>query len=460
MSAVTLKCPKCATGFEAQPDENHRVVCPHCSASLRLRPKQDPQPGRGPVHSAGDMAAPPPPPPPQVAVSETGGDDKDVTLAPGTRLGGFEIKRVLGRGGMSTVYKGIQLSLNRPVAIKLLATRFASNQVFVQRFDREAGALAGLSHPNIVNIIDKGVEGDKYFFVMEYVEGITLDQLLQAVELTERHYIHLISEIAKAMTYVHGKGIIHRDIKPSNILVDKPGNVKVSDFGIAHITEGDAPSERFGRSATVGTLNYMAPEQASNPGAVDARADIYSLGVTFYKMLTKQLPSGEWKPPSMLNPSLPRSIDAVLARSLQPDPNDRYPSVREFCDELLEIFTPTAARSASNFDAAAALAPGGVGAFSFGGTIPSAFNVGTGAGEGTDATGGSSSSLFVPGVTVSDSSFVGATPAPGNVPSPRGAAAEEDDEKSGKLKLILAIAAGVLLLVGAGVGGYIYFVWS
>lgn len=449
MNAVHLKCPRCSNEFDATPDETYHVVCPGCSANLRLRPRPNPS------NPAALSMTPSPDAP-----AEKAADEKDVTLPPGTRLGGFEITRVLGRGGMSTVYKGTQLSLNRPVAIKLLAARFTSNPVFVDRFDREAGALAGLSHPNIVNIIDKGVEGDKYYFVMEYVEGITLDQLLQAVELTERHYVHLIQEIAKAMTYVHGKGIIHRDIKPSNILVDKPGNVKVSDFGIAHITEADAGSEQLGRNATVGTMNYMAPEQATNPAAVDVRADVYSLGVTFYKMFTKQLPSGEWRPPSLLNPSLPRSVDTVLARSLQPDPKDRYPGVREFCDDLLGIFTTSEMRSATSFDAAAALAPGAVGAFSFGGTLPSAFSVGNPGTDATDGTG-SHSSLFVPGVNVSDSGFGLAAQSPAADPRIPDPAPEPpaEEEKPRRLKLIIAAIAAALLLIAAGVGAYFYFIW-
>jgi serine/threonine-protein kinase len=270
---------------------------------------------------------------------------QDVILPPGTTLGGFELRKVVGRGGMATVYKGVQLSLNRPVAIKLLAARFARNPSFVQRFEREAGALANLNHPNIVNIIDKGVVEDHYFFVMELVEGITLDQLLHTVELNERHYTHIISEIAKALTYVHSKGIVHRDIKPSNVLVNKQGVVKVSDFGIAHITDAAFPPERFGKKATVGTANYMAPEQADNPARVDVRADVYSLGVTFYKMFTKKLPVGDFKPASLLNSKLPRLVDSVLARAMQRDPTARYATVKEFCDELTQLFVPAGVKS-------------------------------------------------------------------------------------------------------------------
>ncbi|MGI8907593.1 MAG: serine/threonine-protein kinase [Candidatus Sumerlaeaceae bacterium] len=406
-------------------------------------------------------------PPPDKSKDKDKDKDKDVTLPPGTKLGGFEIRRVLGRGGMATVYKAVQLSLNRPVAVKLLAPRFASNPVFVERFDREAGALATLNHPNIVNIIDKGAEEGKHFyFVMEYVEGITLDQLMHAVDLTERHYTHLITEISKALTYVHGRGIIHRDIKPSNILVDKPGNVKVSDFGIAHIAEGDAPAERFGRNATVGTTNYMAPEQAANPGAVDVRADIYSLGVTFYKMFTRQLPVGEWKPPTLLNPNLPRTVDTVLARAVQPDPADRYSTVKEFCDDLVALFAAAGSNSASGVDVVAALAPGGVGAFSFGSTLsPSQSGTAYAIQDSTDAS--ATGSGFRTGGSLSESSFN--SPTMGNTsmlrgimgaPPPNAPPPIEEEEPPSKKKMYLWIAAAAVTVIGLvafGLVWYLYF---
>jgi serine/threonine protein kinase/DNA-directed RNA polymerase subunit RPC12/RpoP len=475
---MRLKCPRCSTQFQGETDEKGYIACPSCNARLKLRPKETaPEAAEG---SAAGTNGP-------AAASDDGADaaaqsankaageksardkdkDKDVTLPPGTRLGGFELRRVLGRGGMATVYKAVQLSLNRPVAVKLLAPRFASSPVFVERFDREAGALATLNHPNIVNIIDKGVEdGKHYYFVMEYVEGITLDQLMHAVELTERHYTHIIAEISKALTYVHGRGIIHRDIKPSNILVDKPGNVKVSDFGIAHIAEGDAPTERFGRNATVGTMNYMAPEQAANPGAVDMRADVYSLGVTFYKMFTKQLPVGEWKPPTLLNPNLPRTVDSVLARAVQPHPADRYPSVKEFCDELITLFAAASNSSTVGVDLVTSLAPGGVGAFSFGSTLnTSSTSSGTSYAVSADSTDSSASGSAFRTGSLSDSSF-GSSPGFGSSSvlrgvmgaPPPGAADPEpvEDEKPSRAKLYISIAAGVLVLAAIA-GGVLWY---
>ena len=468
---MQLKCPRCASKFEATPDDTDHVACPSCNARLRLRPRDaaaeaaSKEPSSKSVRPA-EEAAGEPANGAGASKPDTDKDkDKDVTLPPGTKLGGFEIRRVLGRGGMATVYKAVQLSLNRPVAVKLLAPRFASSPVFVERFDREAGALATLNHPNIVNIIDKGAEeGKHYYFVMEYVEGITLDQLMHAVELTERHYTHLITEISRALTYVHGRGIIHRDIKPSNILVDKPGNVKVSDFGIAHIAEGDAPVERFGRNATVGTMNYMAPEQAANPGSVDVRADVYSLGVTFYKMFTKQLPVGEWKPPTLLNPNLPRSVDSVLARAVQPDPADRYPTVKEFCDELVALFAAAGSNNAAGVDVVAALAPGGIGAFSFGSSL-TASPTGTAYAVNADSTDSSVTGSGFRTGSLSDSSF--GTPASGSSSVLRGvmgaappnapAPVEETPQESGKTKMYVMIGVGAVVLLAAA-GALVWYV--
>jgi serine/threonine protein kinase len=263
---------------------------------------------------------------------------------------------------------------------------------------------------------------------------------------------------------VHGRGIIHRDIKPSNILVDKPGNVKVSDFGIAHITEAEGPTERFGRNATVGTMNYMAPEQAVNPAAVDTRADVYSLGVTFYKMFTKQLPVGEWKAPTLLNPNLPRTVDQVVARAVQPNPADRYPTVKEFCDDLLALFAPAGKGSAA-VDVVAALAPGGIGAFSFGSTLATT-PAGTAyalAGDSTDASASGVSSASSSGTDSNVGSGVFSTSVlrgvmgapPPNAPPP----VEEEEEPPSRTKtyVLVAIAVLVVIAVAGGLVWHFYY---
>jgi serine/threonine protein kinase len=246
---------------------------------------------------------------------------------------------------MAVVYLGRQLSLGRDVAIKVLNSTYATRRDFVRRFDQEAGALAALNHPNIVNIIDKGFEGRHYYFVMEHVAGRTLEQLMLAMDLGFKHYAHIVAEISKALEYVHSQKVIHRDIKPSNILVAPNWQVKVSDFGIAHIVEDETVTEERvegrQRRATVGTAFYMAPEQATNPNAVDRRADVYALGVTFYKLFTKSLPQrpvSQWPPVSELNPMLPLGMDSILKKAMDSYPDQRYPTVRAFCDEVLRAF--------------------------------------------------------------------------------------------------------------------------
>ena len=477
---MKLTCPRCSTSFETGAPTGSTVDCPHCSARLQIRKRRQaaaaasvgagasapgagtdsstPSGGYQAVDGPGTSDIPQQSPAPQ---EEAPPERKAAprSLAPGTRLGGFEIQKLLGRGGMATVYRGTQLSLNRPVAVKVLASRFARNPSFIDRFDREAGALANLSHPNIVNIIDKGVVGTHYFFVMELVDGITLDQLIHSVPLTETHYTHVIGEIGKALSYIHSRGVVHRDIKPSNILVTRQGVVKLSDFGIAFLATGGT-GEVAKRKATVGTANYMAPEQASNPAAIDDRADIYSLGVTFYKMFTKRLPGKEYKPASQLNPALPRTIDTVLLRALQENPDDRYATVKEFCDALNQSFKPAGSQDAGA-DAAHEPFMFNPGLLS-GTAIQPGTRDRTSAGDSSAASGASEisgSKLFVPWASATDSGFAGRLAAPGESPVPRRAAppappAIQDADPPAKARMwsFVLLALVCLLVIGGGLG--------
>ncbi|MBX3728230.1 MAG: protein kinase [Candidatus Sumerlaeia bacterium] len=257
--------------------------------------------------------------------------------------GSFEIQEVIGQGGMAVVYRAIQKSLNRPVAIKALHDRFARDPEFISRFEAEAGALASLSHPNIVNIIDRGHEGHCYFFVMECVEGKTLDQLIIQNALVLADWRRVVQACCEGLEYVHRRGVVHRDIKPSNILVGTENLIKIGDFGIAHIVRGgDGTNGTTEKPRAVGTAYYMAPEQISDPASVDQRADIYSLGVTFYKMLARQMPSAErFEAPSELNDSVPPPVDRVLAKAMARNRVDRYDSVRLFCDDMLKALRDT-----------------------------------------------------------------------------------------------------------------------
>ncbi|MBI5956697.1 MAG: protein kinase [Chloroflexi bacterium] len=252
----------------------------------------------------------------------------------GRTLGQYRIIEQLGRGGMATVYKAYQPSLERYVAIKVLASAFTEDPAFIRRFKREATAIAGLQHPNIVPVYDFGWEGDVAYIVMQYISGGALKgQLGQPADLS--FTVRVISQVAAALDYAHGQGIVHRDIKPANILLTSSDWVLLTDFGIAKMVSATSALTQTGRM--VGTPQYMSPEQAQGE-AVDARSDIYSLGVVLYEMLTGQPPFDADTPlavvlkhisaplplPSQVVPDLPEAAERVIIKALAKAPGDRY----------------------------------------------------------------------------------------------------------------------------------------
>ena len=238
----------------------------------------------------------------------------------------LEIISLIGRGGMGAVYKARQPLLDRIVALKILPGAVARGKDFSDRFTREARALAKLNHPNIVMVHEFGQINGQPYFIMEYVDGANLRQLEQAGKLSSREALQIVPQICEALQFAHDAGIVHRDIKPDNILLDKKGRVKIADFGIAKILgTAEDPAIPVTQGA-IGTPHYMAPEQVEKPQTVDHRADIFSLGVVFYEMLTGELPLGKFAPPS----SGPRGLqvdvrlDEVVFRALEREPNRRY----------------------------------------------------------------------------------------------------------------------------------------
>src|SRR5207244_8756597 len=197
----------------------------------------------------------------------------------------LEILELLGQGGMGAVYKARQPRLNRLVALKILPAEVAADPAFAERFAREAQALAQLTHPNIVAVHDFGEAGGLYYFLMEFVDGVNLRQMLATGRLEPREALALVPRVCEALQYAHDEGVVHRDIKPENLLVDKKGRVKIADFGLAKLL-GRAPTDYrlTGPQTVMGTPHYMAPEQLEKPLEVDHRADIYSLGAVFYEM--------------------------------------------------------------------------------------------------------------------------------------------------------------------------------
>ncbi|NIO70822.1 MAG: protein kinase, partial [Anaerolineae bacterium] len=244
------------------------------------------------------------------------------------RFGKYKIIGEVGRGGFADVYRAVDIPLNRAVALKFLEPRLLREPTFVERFQREAQLAANLKHPNIVIIHEFGWEAGAAYMAMEFLEGRTLKEvILQEGALHPRRIVNMVGQIASALDYAHGRGLVHRDIKPSNIMVEAGDHVTVMDFGIAKAATQTALTTT-GR--IFGTPEYMSPEQAEGVEEPDARSDVYSLGVVVYEMVTGKVPFGGTTPlsimrghadkppprPSRVNPDVSPAVEAVLLKAL------------------------------------------------------------------------------------------------------------------------------------------------
>jgi len=248
----------------------------------------------------------------------------------GRSFSGYRIEEVVGRGGMGTVYKATQLSLGRPVALKILSADLAADPQFLDRFHREADVLARLSHPNIVAVYDRGEVDGQPYLAMEYVEGTSLREIMRSGPLEPAEALRIVSSVLSALACAHDSGIIHRDIKPENVLLAKSSIVKVADFGLSRLL-GSLDETRLTRTQLVlGTYEYMAPEQRERAREADSRADLYATGVVLYEMLTGELPIGKFDLPSHRRPrDCDVRIDALIERSLQKNPDQRWQRASE-----------------------------------------------------------------------------------------------------------------------------------
>ena len=249
----------------------------------------------------------------------------------------LEILELLGQGGMGAVYKARQPGLDRFIAIKILPPEMTADPGFAERFAREARALARLNHPNIVGVYDFGIAGGLHHFLMEYVEGVNLRQLARAGRLSPREALKIVPQICDALQFAHDEGIVHRDIKPENIMVDNKGRVKITDFGLAKLLGREVEDLQLtGAQDVMGTPNYMAPEQIEQPRSVDHRADIYSLGVVFYELLTGELPIGKFAPPSS-KVGVDVRLDEVVLHTLEKEPQRRYQHASQVKTDVVTI---------------------------------------------------------------------------------------------------------------------------
>jgi tRNA A-37 threonylcarbamoyl transferase component Bud32 len=275
----------------------------------------------------------------------------------------LEILECLGRGGMGVVYKARQKTLNRLVALKLLAPERVREAKFAERFTREAQALAALNHPNIVTIYDFGQAGGFYYLLMEFVDGVNLRQLLRMRKFTPEEALAIVPPLCDALQFAHDRGIVHRDIKPENLLLDKDGRVKVADFGIAKMLgaadagggPGESAAPANATQTAVGTPGYSSPEQKADPQRVDSRADIYSLGVVFYEMLTGELPGQRLEPPSK-KVHIDVRLDEIVLRALEKNPELRYQQASEV-KTMVETIAQTPAPAESQHRSTAPATP-------------------------------------------------------------------------------------------------------
>ena len=313
-------CPRC--GRVLAP-ESPQGLCPLCLMGAAA--------AAGPAPAGGSM--------PEVVITQIPSrrPEPPTTEQLAPHFPALSIESLIAVGGMGAVYRATQKSLGRPVALKVLHAEIAGEPGFAERFQREARTLASLSHPGLVAVHDFGQAGPFFYFVMEFVDGVSLRQMIRAKSVDSAAALKLVMQICEVLQFAHDHGVVHRDIKPENILVERAGRVKVLDFGLSKVVGPEPQSPLLTRSSQVmGTPHYMAPEQWEKPLEVDHRADIYALGVVFYELLTGELPLGRFAPPSK-KVVIDVRLDEVVLRTLDKEPSLRYQHASDVRDDVEPI---------------------------------------------------------------------------------------------------------------------------
>jgi serine/threonine protein kinase len=326
----TPTCPRCGAALASA--TTPQGLCARCLLQAAREAGEEPEPV---VTDSGRPPAPEPPAPSDLAA----------------HFPGLEILELVGRGGMGAVYRARQKGLERVVALKVLHAHVADQPGFAERFGREARTLASLQHPNLVTVHEYGQAGSWYYLVMEFVDGVDLRHLMADRSVAPREALAIVAQVCDALQYAHDEGVVHRDIKPENILVDRRGQARILDFGLSKLVGARAGAVLTRTHQVMGTPHYMAPEQWEKPLSVDHRADIYSLGVVFYELLTGELPVGRFEPPSQ-RVAVDVRLDDVVLRALERAPERRYQHASEVKTRVEEIGSSPAPA------AGAAVAPG------------------------------------------------------------------------------------------------------
>jgi len=316
--AEERQCSECGRSLPADAPQG---LCPQCLIKLGLPTGAEAQDGASPDKPNDTPTSGAPPsagfvPPEPGALAE--------------QFPQLEVLELLGQGGMGAVYKARQKQLDRLVALKILPPQAGRSEAFAERFTREARSLAKLSHPGIVMVYDFGrTQAGLYYFVMEFVDGTDLRHVIRSGQLSPAEALVVVPQLCEALQYAHEEGVVHRDIKPENIMLNKKGQIKITDFGLAKLLDQPATVYTLTQAGQrMGTPHYMAPEQIEHPHMVDHRADIYSLGVVFYEMLTGELPLGRFPPPSR-KVRIDVRLDEVVLKTLEKEPERRYQHASE-----------------------------------------------------------------------------------------------------------------------------------